>query len=179
MPSNLEELLIGQWQTAPRMRGITRIIVEMRDQLHADISSVRDQLSVESAEGVWLDWIGLRVGLVRPSTTNPTLDVRFGFDEAGTGFDQAPFEGITANAEVYPLVDNVFRRLVVARAHTLFAATTLPDLRTAIQIIDPAATVTDNWDMTISVSTDYQGLIELADSLGCLPRPLGVGLVYA
>ena len=105
--------------------------------------------------------------------------MRFGFDAAGVGFDQQPFRGSTANDAVYPLPDVLYRRLILARATLIYGAGTLPDLVTAIEHLDPDAVVVDNRNMTVTVHTGQQALIELGDTIGALPRPAGVRLIYA
>ena len=82
-------------------------------------------VQIDTAEGVWLDYLGTRLGLKRPATTDPALDDRFGFDMAGLGFDQAPFRGDAANDAVYPLPDAVYRKLLRARAILLLGDGTI------------------------------------------------------
>ena len=49
----------------------------------------------------------------------------------------------------------------------------------AVQLIDPTASVFDNRDMTLRVVTSRRVFVELADSLGALPRTAGVMVRYA
>ena len=69
--------------------------------------NLKKQRRIETAEGVWLDAIGLRLGVARPSTTEGATDPRFGFDDAGEPFDIAPFtQGTPCQPPVSPLGDD-------------------------------------------------------------------------
>ena len=173
------DLLVGFWSGSPRLRGS---IDAMLDPLRDDVLPALDQLqlmrAIDDAEGVWLDYLGVRYGLRRPSTTDPAADTRFGFDDAGAGFDQQPFRGDRANDSVYPLPDALYRKLVKARAILDLADGTPQTFARAVRAIDPAAIVRDNRDMTVTVRTNEQPLIELADAAGALPRTAGVRIIY-
>ena len=134
---------------------------------------------VDEAEGVWLDILGIRLGIRRPATTDTTMDTRFGFDGAGAGFNQHPFRGSVANAAVYPLPDAVYRLFVMARAIMVLGDGTFQTFTQAVKVIDPNATVVDNRNMSVTVTTGLRPTLELADRIGALPRTAGVDVVYA
>ena len=135
--------------------------------------------AVDDAEGVWLDYLGARVGVDRPATSNPAADLRFGFDDAGRGFDQVPFRGAAASDAVFPLHDATYRAFVKARGILVLGDGTIQTFVQAIHQIDPDATVVDNRDMTVTVTTTLQEDIELADEIEALPRTAGVRIIYA
>ena len=176
----LRNVLIGQWQFAPRM---TRIAGEVLQPILDDAVSAAARIQlmqhIDEAEGVWLDRLGARVGVERPSTTDPSMDTRWGFDSAGVGWNLLPFRGSVANAAVYPLPDAVFRRFVKARAVLVLGDGTIYKFTEAVLHIDPAATILDNRDMSVSITTSLQTLLELADESGALPRTAGVMVIYA
>ena len=97
----------------------------------------------------------------------------------GAGFDQHPFRGDAANDAVYPLPDAIYRRFVKARAVTVLSDGTFATYVKAVRLIDPNATVVDNRDMSVTVTTALQSLVELADGIGALPRTAGVMVIYA
>ena len=76
------------------------------------------------------------------------------------------------------LPDALFRKLVKARAILDLADGTPQTFAKAVRAIDPAAIVRDNRDMTVTIRTNEQPLIELADAAGALPRTAGVLVIY-
>ena len=112
----LASLLIGQWLSSPRLMGVvTDALQPILDGADTSTADIERMLDIDEAEGVWLDYIGVRLGIRRPATTDPAQDERFGFDDAGQPFDQALFRGFAENDAVYPLPDVVWRRFVKAR----------------------------------------------------------------
>ena len=179
MAIDLRAILIQQWQNSPRIRGIvTDVITTARDEMMTALERVDVMRNVVTAEGIWLDYIGERLGLPRPSTADPALDRRFGFATAGEPFDVKPFRGAAANDALFPLPDVLYRRLVRARLVTVYGDGTFATFVRALGEVDSDATATDNRDMTVSIVTNSEDLVTLADELGALPRTAGVGLVY-
>ena len=183
MPGTLQsdlDLLIGQWQGSEKLGALIQVY---RDIVVEDIipafETLRDMRKIESAVGVHLEYLGRRLGVGRPSTADPSQDSRFGFDDAGTGFDQAPFRGARANDAVYPLPDAVYRQFLRARAITLLSDGSIEALKASIHAIDPGAAVQDRRNMTVRVVTDRRAFLELADDRDCLARNAGVELDFA
>lgn len=178
MAIDLKALLIGQWQNSPRMCAIADIIIAIRDNALEALDRIELMQAIDHAEGVWLDVIGARMGVPRPATTDPSQDTRFGFDDAGVGFDLAPFRGTTANDAVYPLPDAAYRRLLRAAARVDVGDGTEATFARAAREIDPTSTVIDNRDMTVTVVTDDERLMRIADAADVLGRPSGVSVDY-
>ena len=178
--SDLLEILLGQWQESPKMRAI---VADVTEALRADVLEglrlLATMLDIDQSVGVWLDARGEQLGLSRPSTTAPAMDPRWGFDLAGTGFDQVPFQGEPQNDSVFPLPDSVYRQFVKARALTVRSDGTHATFVRAVRMIDPSADVQDHRDRTIRIVTDRQQLLELADRVEALPRNAGVSITYA
>lgn len=154
------------------------VIVPLRTETFAAADRLVEMGDLDDAEGVWLDLIGLRLGLERPSTSDPTLDRRFGFDAAGEPFDTFPYRGSVANDAFYPLADELYRSLLRARGITVLSDGTTASFTRAVWFIDADAIVVDNRDMTVTVTTSRVDFLTLADRIGALPRPLGVAVTY-
>lgn len=174
------ELVIGQWQLSPRLRAIidTELAI-LNDDVVTALERLKLMQRIETAEGVWLDYLGVRLGIRRPVTSDPAQDDRFGFDMAGEGFDQAPFRGVSENDAVYPLPDVIFRKLLRARAILVLGDGTCQTFSRAVRAIDDGASVQDRRDMTVRVVTSMRRFLELADECGALPRSAGVMIEYA
>ena len=179
MPADLAALLLDQWQESPQIRAIvTEILTPMRDQAIAAVLNIRDkQLNVDEAEGVWLEFLGVRLGVRRPATTDSTMDPRFGFDMSGVGFDLEPFRGDEANDAFFPLGDVAYRRFLRGRAVTILSDGSITAFRMAVQHIDPAATVVDNRNRTVTVTTALTEIMMLAESVHCIPTSAGVAII--
>ena len=187
------DLVIGQWQLAESQAddevnvaptGLRRMIdiflAVMKEHVITPMAAVQDQLSIDKAEGVWLDYLGARVGLERPESYNPALDDRFGFDDAGQPFDSHPFLGVDTAATVsFPIADDIYRRIIRARGISVLSDGNLEDFERAVLAIDNTASVGDRQNMTVRVVTDDDFILTLADAIGALPRPAGVQLVIA
>ena len=157
---------------------VTDALQPILDGADTSTADIERMLDIDEAEGVWLDYIGVRLGIRRPATTDPAQDERFGFDDAGQPFDQALFRGFAENDAVYPLPDVVWRRFVKARVVTVLGDGTFQTFRKALLLVDPHALATDNRDMTVTIQTGLRELVDLADGLGVLPRTAGLMLVY-
>ena len=183
MPETLQsstELLIGQWDGAPKLRALVQVTKDLLDEdVLPALKVLRLMRLIGSAEGVHLDNLGRRLGVGRPSTTDPAQDDRWGFDLDGTGFNQAPFRGDAANDAVFPLPDAIYRNFLRARVFALISDGTIVAFTRAVHAIDTGASVQDQRSMTIRIVTALRSQIELADQIGCLARNAGIGLIFA
>ena len=174
-------LLIGQWANAANMRAL---IDAFLDDFQAEVRDPIDDLAlmrrIDSAEGIWLDYLGQRLGIARPHISIADPGDRFGFDEAGVGFDQEPFSSHLGDEVTSPLPDIVYQKLLRARSVALFTRGEFADLRTACRYIHDNASVIDNLDMTVTVVTDLDFLwqFHIADETKALPRVAGVRIIY-
>lgn len=92
------------------------------------LDQISNQFSLLTAEGIGLDWIGDRLGLPRPGVRIP--GEYFGFDQAGRGFDQAPFYDPDINTgEESPVGDSTYRRLLQARAIQVHSNGSIRDMK--------------------------------------------------
>ena len=176
----VSDLSLFQWNDASRIKGIVNIVLDLlREHVDTPRAYMATQTTIERAEGVWLDAIGVRLGLPRPSSTRGASDPRFGFDDAGTGFDQAPFSGSEENAARAPIGDELYRKLLRARSFALQSTGKPRDFRNAVLAVDPSASVQDKHNMTVRVVTSLGWQIELADEVSALGRPAGVLMTIA
>ena len=175
------DLVIGQWVDSPRLRAAIEAPI---DAIREEVLPAFDRLTlmrhIDTAEGVWLDYLGVRVGIRRPATTDPSMDLRFGFTgpTQSRGFDTVPFSGDAANAAVYPLPDGIFRRFVKSRAILVLSDGSLQSFSKATRVIDPSSSVRDLRNMVVNIYTDQQVFFELADAINALPRTAGVRVEY-
>ena len=175
------DLLVGQWSDSPRLQAsINALLDTVNEDVLPGFDDLNDMRNIDRAEGVWLDYLGIRVGLRRSATTDPSADSRFGFDTVAqaTGFDQAPFRGDSVNDAVYPLPDAIYRRFIKARATLVLGDGSFQTFLKALSFIDHSATAEDRRDMTVRIVADNQDILELADESGALPRTAGVRLSF-
>ena len=176
-------LLLHQWQQAPRMRALVDALQGVvDDHLVKPLEEMEERLRIDTAEGVWLDFIGERLMLPRPAT-DITNFAFFGFHgSGGVGFDQGPFATVVeALSPRGPVGDEFYRKLLMMRAEALLADSTVERLSYAVEHVFPGTSYRDGGDMTAEVQGAYQGLdsrslLEALDIAGGLPSPAGVEL---
>ena len=173
------DLLISQWANAFKLRTLLDIWFEALDvQIREPRERLRLMQNLNTAEGVWLDRIGERVNLERPSLPSTITSDYFGFDSAGVSFDQQPFTPDSALAGRVPMGDGAYRNALRARAVMLTGRGSLADYRRAIQFIEPAATVTEG-TLKFTITTANQNLIQLLIDAGAVIKIPGVQINYA
>ena len=66
------DLLIYQWRAAPLMRGMTQGMIDVvKNEVETPTNRLMRMWDIDKAEGVWLDFLGLRVGIERPLIPDP------------------------------------------------------------------------------------------------------------
>ena len=132
-------LLIQQWQQAPRMRALVDALQGVvDDHLVKPMGDMEERLRIDTAEGVWLDFIGERLMLPRPATMS-TAYAFFGFHGSdGVGFGQGPFSTVVeALSPRVSVGDAYYRRLLMMRAEALLAGSTVERLSDAVGHVFP------------------------------------------
>lgn len=133
------------------------------------------QISILTATGVWLDWIGARLNFPRPTLAQDDFEV-FGFDGHGVGFDQAPFwDGSDYGIGV---TDETYRKFLIARGGQLLTDGSIASM-TAVLVaaFGDGNYYVDNGDMTLDVIIDpdmddvVMGIVQTTD---LLTKPAGV-----
>ena len=174
-------LLVQQWQNSPKfIAAVDAPLTSLRQDVIPAFTQIELERHIDTATGVWLDYLGARVGLDRPSVVVPNAVTRFGFESAtnATGFDRAPFRGKKSTDPVEPISDEFYRALIKARGLFIFGDGTFQTFFRACRFIDPACTVRDNRNMSVTIQTLYQSRFELADLISALPRTAGVQINY-
>ena len=144
-----------------------------------------DNFDLDEAVGPQLDATGVRIGLSRNVVV--PINAYFAFDTAGLGFDQGVwYVPGDATTGITVLPDESYRNLLRAKiaANTWDGTTVgLPNIVALIFAgITTSITVTDNFDMSISIAVTGHNLpaVELALLTGglLLPKPTGVKMIY-
>lgn len=113
----------------------------------------------------------------------------FGFEEMGTAdadpFGQSPFyagEPTTAN---FPLADDAFRQLILAKALANISDGSIPGINKILQLLFPGrgnCFVTDPGDMTMVYTFEFplsQVEFAIVNGSGVLPKPTGVAVTVS
>ena len=134
----------------------------------------------DTAEGVWLDYIGRRLGFTRPTIN--VMVTRFGFEgSSGVGFNQAPFATATGFVPQVAVGDPIYLLCLKVWAGTILTSGCILDMNTAVRRSFPAAYYTDGMDSTIALVTGASGMQQttarnILTAADAWPRPAGVGL---
>ena len=115
-------LLFHQYRNSANLRALVSGILEILQAEIADpLMYLEQQAGVDTAEGVWLDLIGDRLGFTRPGVLDDDVDY-FGFHTEGAatqtnfGFDQGPLWTEEARLQArLPLGDEQYRNMLRAR----------------------------------------------------------------
>ncbi len=169
-------LLLSQWQNSPQLKAVIQSFLDLAEShIQQPLAALANQRRIDTASGVWLDYIGGRLGVSRPLVTDSTVFARLGFTPAGVGFRQARFAGASPVSEPkVDLGDPAYRRLLRARAiYDLAYSDTLAVSLAAVEI-DSAAVVTDNLDLTATIETNEVFLMQIALDAKAIPVPAGV-----
>ena len=145
-------LTVSQWEGATRLNalieGLLTVIAEALVQPLADLEA---QMNLATAQGVWLDLIGQRLGLLRPSVQDDSV-TRFGFDNAGVGFDQGPWHSLDPlHVNRVAVDDMVYRVLLRMQGHAILTNGAVSDLEAMLKPAFADVLVEDNADGTVTI----------------------------
>ena len=149
------DLLIQQWRETRLDDVMRERLAEVQTKVVEVLRYLEDAGSVETAQGVWLDYIGERLGIPRPFI--PATGITwFGFDDAGATFGGASLRSDLAGLTVLaPLGDACYRDLMRARVVLLNPDThangSKPLMEAALVAGGIIGTVHDNQDGTADV----------------------------
>lgn len=178
--TNKLQLLIGQWENAPNLTALLRLIMEYYDEQVTDvINYLHCSLNIDDAEGVWLDFLASRLNLVRPTVLASRYQATFGFDSAGEGFNEARIRDVAALEPLLPIDDLLFRKLIKSRIIAMSSVPSLPSLRKAVDHFDTDAGIRDNEDMTVSIASPQHAEIQIAHDADTLPKPAGIVFIIS
>ena len=177
-------LLISEWQGHERINDLLRGHYELIDrELVAPLVRLEDMRHIDVAEGVWLDYIGRRLGFERPDVNADV--VRFGFDNSdGAGFDQAPFQSSQVLRPLEPATDAMYRLCLKVWAGTILSDGTISDMTTAVRRAFPRAYYMDanTWSLTLVTGSATPAEISARAALtqrDAWPRPAGIMLTVS
>ena len=147
----LESLIVQQFKNKPRLAALVReLLALIQGEFVTVLYSLERQMNLDTAVGAWLDHLGTRVGMTRPSVPDVGISY-FGFDEAGVGFDQAPLRSVLpALATLLPMDDALYRLLLKAKVGA-GAQMSAADWERGISNAGLTGRVTDNQDMTARI----------------------------
>ena len=174
------DLLISQWHDAPRLRALLQIWLDvLEEEIEVPLARLDAMRSLDEAEGIYLDYLGDRLGVSRPFVLS-SAETLARFDQTDTGFEQGRFSALASLESREPLNDADYRKMLKARAEydERSGAGTQAVMQRALRHIDDSAVVIDNHDMTFTVVALNHALIRLADERGALPRPAGVRMLF-
>ena len=175
------DLLISQWKGNAQIEALLRGMYEViDDELVQPLRDLEEMRAWDTARGVWLDYIGRRLGFSRPSIDQTVT--RFGFSGSdGVGFNQAPFATATGFIPQVQVGDDVYLLCLRVWAGTILTSGTIPDMNIAVRRAFPAAYYTDGADSTIALVTGATSMRDttardILTAADAWPRPAGVGL---
>jgi len=172
----LSGILVQQYQGTTLAELVDAIGEVMRVNLAESIAALGESWRLD-AEGVWLDYLGQRIGLPRPLTATGDF---FGFGDAGVGFDQAPFATrSTRHASQAGVADEIYRRLLLARARYITGAADGETVAAILVILYDSGRVEDDGTLVAVLhiprgadATLHSVVQAVQDSI--IPRPVGV-----
>ena len=184
-PEATASLIVYQWTDAVRLRALARgLLGTVNDYLTRPLAAMEEQTRIETAEGVWMDWIGERLGQPRPHTDLENYHF-FGFEgSSGVGFDQ----GILASVNPFlsprvPVGDEFYKCILMIRSRFLLSDGSAPSLEHVLRAWFPEATVEDSQDMSITIDEFTEGLdpnlLQTIRITSMFPKPSGVGVSFA
>ena len=123
--SEVMDFPLSQYLDSPRLTALMRELIRVPEESVGDILQTMDRANnVRVSDGVLLDWIGIRLGIIRPRVASRNA-IYFGLEgtegDGGRPLNQAPF--FTRNLAVRaqePVGDETFRCVITARARRLF-----------------------------------------------------------
>ena len=178
--AGIGDLLVSQWSNAPRLRALTDSLLAFIDQeFVGPLTQLERQVRIETAEGIWLDLIGERLGRARPWIRSADF-IRFGFDgSGGVGFDQGAFDSASSGlAGREPIGDEYYRDILLVQQQALLVEDSLGTIEPMVQAGFPAVHVRDNLDMTFNIEgtsmEDRQNIVAILQTFMIAAAPAGV-----
>lgn len=169
-------LLAVQYQDT-NLQNLLKGIGEIQQTYQVDVlSQYLDKFNIDTATGIWLDYIGYRIGVTgRPQISVVQTDV-FGFDDSGGAtFDEAPFA--SENEDTVGISDDYFRNFLKVKAQALITDCSSESIRNSLLLFFEQIAVIDNQDMTMNVLITTSIPLNIVQSVvdaGIIIRPCGV-----
>ena len=173
--------LIQQYEGSAKLQALLDGILEIiQDELVEPLLTLQECIAFADASGVFLDYLGLRVGYTRPTILDADVEY-FGFNGGdGLGFDQAPMFSLHEVLQARtPVGDEWYRGMLKGRARGLLSDGSIRDLDKVLDVLfDGDSYYVDNLDSTIEAKvTDSRSMyVDVVEETGLMPKPAGVGL---
>ena len=179
-----QDLLIEQWKLAPRFNalldGITSL---MQRQMVDPLCDIHDQRVIDNADGVFLDYIGQRLGLPRAYYLQGTaVDPSdfFGYEGVGESFDQAPFrpaQDFIVPEGSEPQSDGEYREDLRVRGCLINLGASVDDLNTATaSMVSGSVTFLDTPAGISAIHSVTKDRLDSMIDRGVIQLPAGRGL---
>ena len=177
------DLVISQYAESTRLTSLLGGILEVfQAELVDPLHQLPDLAILALASGIWLDYLGERLGLTRPYRLSTDLRY-FGFGDASDrgSFDEAVFRSTAPDlSNQVQIGDNWYRSLLKGRALTLRLGDSVPDIeRVCAVVFDGGGYVSEdtaNLAITIHVTDSREGFVSVAENAGVLPSPAGIAI---
>lgn len=185
---DIKDTIASQYANSPKL---LMIIQELHDAIDPtkNIQDFYDMVwNLETAQGFGLDIWGRIVGIGRRVPLQAPDAEMFGFhtntpSPLFTPFNDAPFRTDSGGLNAYSLPDNLYRRLIIAKALANIILATAPNINKLLKILLDTPSV---YLITGIMRATYQfrGRLSAFDrmivfKLGLLPEPCGVKIDYA
>lgn len=168
-------LLITQYRDSPNLKTFIGVLLAaVENKLMRATQEIERMRDIDSAEGVWLDYIGERMGVTRPLINSN--DSTFGFDLAGSGFNQDRIKDSVEFDSKVLSGDEIYRKILKARSVTYTGYSKISDLENSIQKIDSRALAFDNNNMGCRITTDDVATMKIAKNSNSLAITAGVNV---
>ena len=180
---DVERTIMSQYANSPTIYGLIQGFNECIDP-RADIQAFYDYVwNVHTAVGFGLDIWGKIVGVDRALQITP-FPYSFGFNtplKSFKPFNVAPFRNSRIAADrKYVLSDNVYRKLILAKALANISSTTIFSLNKILNKLFPdrgRCYVQDLGDMSMKFVFEFKLLdyeVAIVEVSGVIPKPAGV-----
>ena len=168
------DLLTSRYKDTNIVSLLDGIIGIIQAQIVDPTEALSEYFSLQG-RGAGLDALASRIGFQRPSEAS--IVDHFGFDNEGTGFDQAPFGSLTAAAN--SVEDDFMAKLAAMRGTFLNNDFSLVSLDASLQLAFPWGYYVDNGDMTMELflgQTLNETVFSTLQTIGFFLKPAGVAL---
>ena len=161
--SEIREHQLSQYQDSTRLNALLQGFIDLfNDQVVAHLEAMDRVTDVTNQSGFFLDWVGVRLGMVRPRIEDPNL-VYFGLDgtqsEGGRALSQAPFWTADRSNDLFqPIGDPAYKLVILARTRKLHGDLGLEAWQECFQILSR-----DGGGINIVEVTDFSVKIQYFD----------------
>ena len=183
----IEDTIASQYANSPRLMLIIQELHDAIDPTKNIQDFYRLIWNLETAQGAGLDIWGRIVGINRNVPLQNPTEALFGFYTSSpeplyTPFNNAPFRSDSSGFSTYSLPDNLYRKLIIAKALANIILVTAPNINKLLKILLNTPSV---YLLTGIMAAKYQfrGKLSAFDhmivfKLGLLPEPCGVKVEY-